>query len=128
MKPLQVLVLDDEKTVRESLTAYFEDMGYVVWAAENAESAIDHLTRNPVDAAIVDIRLPGMNGEEFIRIAHEHWPQMIFLVYTGSPTFKTPNDIGEFERVSEQIFVKPLLDMNLLHLKIQQMLKNEEEN
>lgn len=123
MKTIRVLVLDDDKTVRESLTAYLEDIGYEVWAAVDAESALARLARDPVDAAIVDIRLPGMNGEKFIRAAHEHWSQMVFLVYTGSPTFQTPDDIGGFERVSEQVFVKPLQDMGLLHLEIQQMLQ-----
>ncbi|OQY26571.1 MAG: hypothetical protein B6I38_11155 [Anaerolineaceae bacterium 4572_5.1] len=123
MKTIRVLVLDDDKTVRESLTAYLEDMGYEAWAMVDAESALAHLARVPADAAIVDIRLPGMNGEEFIRAAHEHWPQMVFLVYTGSPTFQSPTDIRGFKRVSKQIFVKPLSDMNLLHLEIQQMVK-----
>lgn len=126
MKATRILVLDDDKTIRESLAAYFEDMGYEVWTAEKAEAALARMVRDEVDAAIVDIRLPGMNGDAFIRAAYENWPDMVFLVYTGSPTFQAPNDIRNFERVSEQIFAKPLLDLDLLHHEIQEMLEKKE--
>jgi DNA-binding response OmpR family regulator len=56
------LILDDEESIRQSIAAFMEDEGYVVFQAESAEQALEIVRTHPIDDAVVDIRLPGQDG------------------------------------------------------------------
>ena len=71
---VRVLVVDDESCIRNSLVNYLEDRGCKVVSAESAEEALETLRTEAVDVAIVDIRLPGMDGNGLIFAAHEMLP------------------------------------------------------
>lgn len=58
----QILVVDDSDVVRQTLVSYFEQEGYVVHAAANAEQAERLLEQLPIDVVLMDIRLPGKDG------------------------------------------------------------------
>ena len=92
---IRVLVLDDEKSVRSNLRAFFEDEGFEALLCSSGEEALDLMSRFQVDVAVVDIRLPGMNGHEFMLKAHEVQPGLKFLVYTGSPDYDLPAALVE---------------------------------
>ena len=66
MKPL-LMIIDDEDMIRKSLTVYFEDVGWEVVSFRTSEEALAYLSSGKPDYAIVDLRLPGMTGLEFIR-------------------------------------------------------------
>lgn len=57
-----LLVIDDNKSVRESLRFLFERRGYTVLVAESGRQGIALAAQHPVDAALVDVNMPGMNG------------------------------------------------------------------
>lgn len=61
-----ILVVDDETPVRISLAAYLEDEGFEVRVADSAERALESVSADPPDVAVVDLRLPGMDGASFI--------------------------------------------------------------
>ena len=106
-----VLILDDEEAVRESLADFFEDQGWRVLPAETAEEALEVLKRETPDGAVVDIRLPGMDGNEFIREACQRNISMVCVICTGSPEYHLPSDIAALPRMSEKVFVKPVADL-----------------
>ena len=118
-----VLVIDDDKAVRESLEAYLEDSGFRALTCSDAETALSMLTDHEVDAAVVDIRLPGLNGEEFIKIARDRRPKMVFLVHTGSPDFEIHQDEKNAHDISITIIHKPMPDFELLHSELMRMLR-----
>jgi DNA-binding NtrC family response regulator len=60
--PLRILVVDDESIVRESLSAWLRQDGHVVDVAENGKEALRLAAANPHDIALVDIKMPGMDG------------------------------------------------------------------
>jgi CheY-like chemotaxis protein len=62
-----ILILDDEKVVRESFLDYFEDHLWNPVQAESGEQALELLKKESPVVAIVDVRLPGMDGNVFIR-------------------------------------------------------------
>lgn len=67
-----ILIVEDEDFLRSSLADFLEDHGYVVLTAPNAENGLEQLAHDHPDVCIVDIRLPDMNGNEFIlRARHE---------------------------------------------------------
>ena len=79
----RILVVDDEESIRRNLCIYLEDEEFEVSAAESGEEALEMLTHSSFEAAIVDIRLPGMDGNTFIERAHKLDMELGFLVFTG---------------------------------------------
>jgi CheY-like chemotaxis protein len=65
--PATVLVVDDEETICEIVTRTLQDVGLVCVTAHTAEAALEWLRIHPwPDLFIVDVRLPGMSGQEFV--------------------------------------------------------------
>jgi DNA-binding NtrC family response regulator len=106
-----VLIIDDEIFIRQSFADYFEDHLWFTLQAESAEQALQLLETETPQGAIVDIRLGGMDGDAFIREAHQKKPDMVFVVCTGSPEYDVPHDLLQLPSVSSRIFRKPVVDM-----------------
>ena len=120
-----VLILDDEDAVRESFMAYFEDHGWSVLGAATAEDALALLKHNSPNGAIVDIRLPGIDGNEFIRQATKTHPHLTCIICTGSPEYHPPADITSLPNTYGIIFAKPVIDMPSME---QELLKQITQN
>ena len=67
MKKRKILVVDDEKGIRDLLHGMLKGMGYEAFSVEDAESALALLSKNHYDLVITDLRLPGQSGEEFLK-------------------------------------------------------------
>jgi DNA-binding NtrC family response regulator len=119
----RIMIVEDDKAIRESLTAHLDDCGFHSMAMPDATTALNALESAPVDAIIVDLRLPDMNGEEFIRLAHARRPHVVFMIYTGSLRYKLPDDLAHIEEVSERVFLKPLDDLDVLTTEIHRLLE-----
>jgi len=83
-----ILVVDDEKNMRLSLTSILEDEGYAVHAVEAAEEGLNQLAANEYFMVITDARLGGMSGYEFLAKAKESWPDTPVLMITAYATAK----------------------------------------
>jgi DNA-binding response OmpR family regulator len=80
-----ILLVDDDPTVRDSLTDVLLDEGYRVIAAENGRQAVDLAARLPVDLALLDLNMPVMNGwDTFERLTAEH-PAIPIIIITARP-------------------------------------------
>lgn len=112
--PIRVLVVDDEPSVRESLTGFLEDHDFEVMSAESGEEALEILAENEADAAIIDIRLPGIDGDVLIIEAHQTRPAIRFLIYTGSTEYVPSDALKSLGIRAEDVFHKPLCDMGVL--------------
>lgn len=78
--PLKILVVDDEISLRETLTYNFERQGYLVDAVGDGESAIKTARRNKPNLIILDIMLPGIDGFEVCRtLTHDMNVPILFL-------------------------------------------------
>ncbi|MET0029164.1 MAG: response regulator [Candidatus Thiodiazotropha sp.] len=117
-----ILILDDEHIIRQSLSDYFDDQDWQTHVAESAEIALDLLKQHTFSAAIVDIRLPGIDGNEFIRRSAPHHPSMGFLICTGSPDFSIPPELHELPNVSSWLCRKPLRDLTELKQRLVQLM------
>ena len=83
-----VLIVDDEAMIRENLKAYLEDECLRVAAFEAVTPALDWLQEGGIcRVCIMDMRLPDMDGNTAIRILHQRYPQMEFLIHTGSSSY-----------------------------------------
>jgi CheY-like chemotaxis protein len=80
----RLLVVDDDELVRETVRTILEDSGYEVVEAAEGEEAIRALEKRDVDAAVVDIFMPKMDGLELIRELHRRSPSIRILAISGS--------------------------------------------
>ena len=109
------MIIDDEEHIRSALAAFLEDFEeFDLRSAHSAEEALDELRRRPADVCIVDIRLPVMNGAEFIRMARDGGLCRRFMLHTGSADFRQYIDIGELGLGEEDVFQKPSDGMTIL--------------
>lgn len=119
------MIIDDEEHIRDSLACFLEDFdGFEVRMAHSAELALQELQRDAADLCIVDIRLPAMNGIEFIRVAREQDLCPKHVLHTGSTDFQLYVDIGELGLCSKDVFQKPCDSMAMLE-RIRQLLAGE---
>jgi DNA-binding response OmpR family regulator len=109
-----ILIVNDEASLRRNIRAYLEDEGFVVMEAGSGEEGLAKLVDNSPDAAIVDIRLPGMDGNAFILQAHRLLHVMIFLIYTGSVDYEPPPSLRAIGISEEHVFTKPQHDLAVL--------------
>ena len=126
-----VLVLDDEVVVRESLADFFEDRGWRVWQAASAEAALDLLASEPPGGVLVDIRLPGMRGDAFIREAHRLHAALAFVIVTGSPELcrggAGKTYVQDLPATFPRIFEKPITDLAELERTLAQHILARQE-
>lgn len=109
----KILILDDEESIRQSIAAFMEDEGLVVFEAGSAEEALAVLKENHIFGAVVDIRLPGEDGNNFMAQARKINPEIRLIVNTGSADYIPPDDVKKLGISSERIFIKPA-DLNQL--------------
>jgi CheY-like chemotaxis protein len=111
---IRIMVVDDEEVITFTLEAFLEDRGYEVFIANDGNKALDILESQPLDIAIVDIRLREYDGNTFILTAHELQPGLKFLIHTGSATYTIPPEMAALGISEEDIFLKPIRDFNTL--------------
>jgi CheY-like chemotaxis protein len=80
-----ILVIDDETSVADTLGAIFLTRGYQVQVAYSAEDAIEIIAQWQPDLAIVDVMLPLMNGIDFSIVLKTNYPACRILLFSGQP-------------------------------------------
>lgn len=112
---LAILVVDDELAVRDNLAAYLEDEGMHVTQAESGEQALERVAEGgEFSVCVMDMRLPGMDGNATILALHALRPELRFLVHTGSANYALPPALRDIGMSAAQVFMKPLADMAIL--------------
>ena len=81
--PARVLVVDDERSMRELLTIVLKRDGYQVLVAEDGARAIEVLKKQRVDILITDIRMPQISGVDVLREAKRIDPEIVSIVMTA---------------------------------------------
>ncbi|MBI1728557.1 MAG: sigma-54-dependent Fis family transcriptional regulator, partial [Candidatus Rokubacteria bacterium] len=89
MAKARILVIDDEKSMRDLLSITLEKEGYDVLTAAGGEPAIEALHRESVDAVITDLRMPKVDGLQVLRVAKEVSPDTAVIVITAVASTET---------------------------------------
>lgn len=81
-----ILVVDDEALIRINLAVFFEDEGFQVFEAGNAEEAIGILAANPsIQVVLTDVQMPGsMDGVKLAHYVHKRFPPTLLVVASGA--------------------------------------------
>jgi len=82
-KPMNLLFVDDETNVLKSLRRLFRGCEYNIHLADSGKQALEILEQEAIDLIISDMRMPQMDGAEFLSKAAEKWPDIVRILLTG---------------------------------------------
>ncbi len=111
MSSIKILLVDDEEIVRITLEAYLEDEGFFVISANSGEEALEMLADQVIDIGIIDMRLPGIDGNTLISKLNKLRPEMKFIIHTGSMGYSLPDALAGIGISDELVFKKPIKSM-----------------
>jgi CheY-like chemotaxis protein len=80
----RLLIVDDEPSIRESLSSVLTEIGYPVRAAEDGFSALAEIRREIPDMILSDLNMPGMSGYEFIAVVRRRFPAIPVIAMSGA--------------------------------------------
>jgi len=115
-----VLVIDDDKTIRKTLTRMLAREGFSVDTAPNGKQALEKSQLKHYDLALVDIHLPDMEGTKLLKMLREKNPEIKEIIITGYPSLE--NALQAIDEGADAYIVKPLNPPDLL-AKIREKLK-----
>ena len=110
----KILIVDDEKIVRESLLHWFEEDGYDVEAAEDGETALKMFDKNKYDLLLVDMKMPGISGLELLKKVKEIDKETIVILITAFAS--VPSAITALKDGAYDYVTKPVDPDELAHL------------
>ena len=82
----RILIVDDDKSILRALTRVLEKYGYAIDSAETANEALDNLRSRHYDLALIDVILPDMKAQNFVKI--RELKQTVKFIITGYPSAK----------------------------------------
>jgi hypothetical protein len=104
MKKSKILIADDEQVIRELLLKFLSNEGYEVYQAIDGFDALDKIKNNDYGMAILDLKMPGINGMEIITKVKELNKDLAIIVITGYATLETAKaaiKLGCFEYITK---------------------------
>ena len=102
----RILVVDDDKGVREALSEFLVSLGYTVVMAENGEEALRQYRQGEFDVIMADLIMPNMDGMELLRrIRDTKNDEVVFLMITGHPSIGTA--VEAINRGADDYITKP---------------------
>ncbi len=120
----RILIVDDDENIRKVLVAILEDEGYSVESVGTARKAIDASKKKFFNLALIDIRLPDMEGTELLGRMNDTVPRMRKIIITGYPTLQ--NAIEAVNNRADAYIMKPF-DVERVLKTIKDQLKKQHE-
>jgi DNA-binding NtrC family response regulator len=118
----RILVVDDDEGIRKTVSLILRHAGYVVDVAENGGEAVKRSNQNFYNLAIIDIRLPDMEGTDLLTVLHKTTPRMVKIILTGYPS--VANAAKAVNRKADYYLIKPVDNRELLRV-IKECLDNQ---
>jgi DNA-binding NtrC family response regulator len=121
----RILVVDDDEDIRKVLATILEDNGYAVDTAKNGKEAVKKSKVKFYNLALIDIRLPDMEGTKLLAKIRDTTPKMRKIMVTGYPSIQ--NAVEALNKGANAYIVKPFDMDNVLQTIKEQLKKQEEE-
>lgn len=121
----RILIVDDDENIRKVLIAILRDEGYKADSVENGAKAIEKTKKTFYNLALIDIRLPDMEGTELLTKLKDTTPRIRKIIITGYPTLQ--NAVEAVNRGADAYIMKPFVVEKVLTTIKEQLKKQEEE-
>ncbi|NDV22707.1 response regulator [Desulfovibrio sp. JC022] len=122
-KQIRLLIVDDEVGFAEVLRKRMSRRGILVETAYCGEDAVRMLREKEIDAAVLDLKLEGMDGIEILKIFRLLDPKLPVLMLTGHGCEKA---VAESIRLGAEDYLSKPVDFNLLLEKVKQVCARKE--
>ena len=120
----RILIVDDDENIRKVLIAIFEDKGYNVEAVGTAREAIKKTDKKFYNLALIDIRLPDMEGIDLLTKIRDTTPRMRKIIITGYPTLQ--NAVEAVNLGADAYIMKPF-DVDKVVSTINEQLRKQDQ-
>lgn len=119
----KILVVDDEKNIREGLAASLEIDGYDTYTADDGSTALKQLLKTDIDLIITDLKMPKMSGEELLKKVVTSYPTIPVIMLTGHGTVE--NAVHAMRDGAYDFVTKPI-NLERLSLLVKRALSKRE--
>ncbi|NOX87624.1 MAG: sigma-54-dependent Fis family transcriptional regulator [Calditrichaeota bacterium] len=118
-----ILVVDDERSIRDSLKMVLLEEGYEVQVASDGKEALEHLDKKDYDILITDLKMPEVDGMQLTKRCLQVYPQISVIIITAYGSLETA--IEALRLGAHDYILKPF-DFDDVLLKIQRLIKHKE--
>ena len=111
LQGMKVLLVEDEPLIRDSLQRFFANEECTIMAAETGEDALEIIKGNTCDIVIIDYRLPGMDGLEFLKRAQRlnaRFKKILITAYMTEPVIAEAFRLGVHEFIEKPFAMEDL--------------------
>lgn len=108
----QILVVDDEKNIRESITGILQDEGFQVATANDGQQALDAVNEDKPDLILLDIWMPGLDGIETLKQLRQRHDDIQVIMMSGHATIETAvtaTKLGAYDFIEKPLSLEKLL-------------------
>ncbi len=121
----RILVVDDDETIRATMKVILQDEGYIVDLAASGKEAIQKTHEQTYNIALLDIRLPDMEGVELLKLLKDGLPRTRKIMVTGYPSMQ--NAISALNKNADAYLLKPVdIEKLLATVKLQLQAQEDE--
>lgn len=122
METPNLLIIDDEPNILETLSDIFKEEGFKVHATTTGGKALEIIQKEPINVALIDIRLPDIDGMELLHQIKKERPNVIGIIITGNATLQSA--IGALKDNADGYFQKPIKIEDMI-FKINNLLEKQ---
>lgn len=115
---MRVLVVDDDERVGEVFAGYLRVLGHEPVLVSSAEAALESLVRERPDAVLLDVRLPGMSGLDFLRLCADRGPDLPIVAISGVATETQADDCLRFGAIE---FVRKPIGIDEMQMVLERL-------
>ena len=124
LRHMKILLIDDDEWIRDSLGLYFEDEGCQLLALETAEEGIEALKGQNYDIIMVDYRLPGMDGLEFLKRIQKTQSHALKILITA---YKSEGVVSAALKMGIQDFIEKPFTTKTIEESLTRLIENHEQ-
>jgi len=120
----KILVVEDDVNIRGTLSTILQQKGYNTATARNGQEAIQKSRTEFFNMALLDIKLPDIEGTKLLTMMHENTPKMVKIMITGYPSLE--NAVEALNHGADAYIIKPVKPEKLLAL-VEKKLKEQSQ-
>jgi len=124
LRQMKILLIDDDEWIRDSLGLYFEGEGCQLLALETAEEGIEALKGQSYDIIMVDYRLPGMDGLEFLKRIQKTQSHAMKVLVTA---YKSKEVVSKAMKTGIDDFIEKPFTTKTIEESLSRLIENHEQ-